>query len=283
MSAKLLDEKIKKFNHCLCVGMDIDPDMIPDGWTMRDYYTAVENCLDDVPALKFNFAFTERFFDANHIPTTTIKNRIRDKIVIADAKRCDVGHSAEHYAARIFDELGFDAVTVSPYMGLDSLTPFLSRENKLTFALALTSNPGANDFQFHPYSSLEDALVGCQTAGLNEPLFVKVIRKIYAHAQNLPGDVGFVVGATRPEAIGLVRSLAPDAYILVPGVGTQGGSVEEVLKQTNKRILVNVGRDIVYAYKNTDSGVLDDNPELWAVKRQVNRYIERIRPYMAAQ
>jgi orotidine-5'-phosphate decarboxylase len=254
----LLDDKEKAF---LCVGLDLVPQRIPPRLSYGDYMRQLIEQLDAASALKFNFAFMERFFSHDGGLAAMLRStKINRPVTIADAKRCDVGHSAEHYAARIFDELQFDAVTVSPYMGCDSLEPFLARKGKLTFALALTSNPGADDFQFHPYSSLDAALKACREPGCDEPLFVRVVKKLYAHAQTLPGEIGFVAGATRPEAVGLIRSLAPEAYLLIPGVGTQGGNVEDVIRQAQRRILINVSRDVIYAYEN-DENIARHNPE----------------------
>ena len=245
------------------------------------YFDKLEYLLVDIAAIKINFAFFEHYLDERTMEKFVTCAQEAQICAIADAKRCDVASSAEYYSRRILETLEFDAVTVSPYMGLDSLTPFLAQKEKLTFVLALTSNPGAGDFQFHPYSSLEDALVGYQIKGLEEPLFVKVVKKVYAHAQNYPGDVGFVVGATRAEAVGLIRSLAPDAYILVPGVGAQGGSLEAVLEQTTHRVLINVSRDILRAYQSVDlsrySGA--HYPEMRAIEDKINEYKARMRPY----
>jgi orotidine-5'-phosphate decarboxylase len=281
MSAKRFDAAVQKYKNCLCVGLDIAPENTPPSMRMDNYLNELENLLVDIPAIKINFAFFEHYFNKSRFQKAVEHARSAEIGSIADAKRCDVASSAEYYSQEILGNMGFDAITVSPYMGLDSLTPFLAPKDKLTFVLALTSNPGAGDFQFHPYSSLEDALVGYQIKGLEEPLFVKVVKKVYAHAQNYPGDVGFVVGATRPEAVGLIRSLAPDAYILVPGVGAQGGSLEAVLEQTSRRILINVSRDILRAYQNVDLSRYSDayHPEMRAIEDKIHEYRARMRPY----
>ena len=155
-----------------------------------------------------------------------------DVLVIADAKRGDIGNTALKYAQALFTGLGADAVTVAPYMGRDSVEPFTSFTNKWTVLLALTSNPSAEDFEFHGETPLfEDVLSKSQTSEGADRLM-------------------YVVGATRPELLGRVRKLVPEAFLLVPGVGAQGGTVEDVCAHgmnTTCGLLVNSSRGILYA------------------------------------
>ncbi|MCS7084697.1 MAG: orotidine-5'-phosphate decarboxylase [Bacteroidia bacterium] len=279
MSASALEKRIRPPGGCVCVGLDLEPALVPPNLGPKTFLHQLLSVLNDATAFKINFAFFERFWGEDAMRETVAFAKKHGVYLIADAKRCDVEHSAEHYAARIFDELGFDAVTVSPYLGVDSILPFLNRRDKLTFVLALSSNPGADDFQFHPYTSLEQALKARSDCSLVSPLFVKVVQKLYERAQNLPGDVGFVAGATRPEALAWVRELAPDAFILVPGVGAQGGNVETVMQQASGRILVNVGRDVVYAYRRFSIGDVPQShassPEAYAAFIQWQNYAQK--------
>jgi orotidine-5'-phosphate decarboxylase len=163
--------------------------------------------------------------------------------LIADAKRGDIGNTSKEYAKAFFQTLNFDAITVTPYMGYDSISPFLSFENKWTILLALTSNQGANDFQFN---YLHES---------NEYLYEQVIRKSmhWGNKENMM----YVVGATKWEYIKSIRNLIPEHFLLLPGVGTQGGSIEAVAKygiNKNCGLLVNSSRDIIYAGKDGNFG-----------------------------
>ena len=156
-----------------------------------------------------------------------------DIFTIADAKRGDIGNTSKMYASAFFENMSFDSITVAPYMGEDSVTPFLSFENKWVILLALTSNKGADDFQFF---------------GNQERLFEKVLKQ--SQQWGTPSNMMYVVGATRPEMLAEIRKIVPDSFLLVPGVGAQGGSLREVCEYgLNKDcgLLVNSSRGIIYA------------------------------------
>lgn len=163
-----------------------------------------------------------------------------DLLVILDGKRADIGSTARMYAAEAFDVLGCDAVTVNPYMGKDAVEPFLERPDKGAFVLCRTSNPGAG--------AVQDLQV--QTADGSQPLY-QAIASMVAAEWNERGNCGLVVGATRPDELARVRSIAPDLPILVPGIGAQGGdleaSVRAGLDASGRGLLVNVSRAVIYA------------------------------------
>jgi orotidine-5'-phosphate decarboxylase len=160
--------------------------------------------------------------------------------VIADAKRGDIGNTSQAYARAIFDVLDFDAVTVNPYLGWDSLLPFMERRGRGVFVLCKTSNPGSSD--------LQDLCID------GEPLYLRVARE--AMALDVPADVGLVVGATYAEAMRSVRSVAPAALFLVPGAGAQGGTIEEAMARgrdsSGEGVLLSISRDILYASSGSD-------------------------------
>jgi len=191
-------------------------------------------------AYKPNLAFYESLgltgWDALERTVDYIRTKYPDQFIIADAKRGDIGNTSEMYARTFFANLDFDAVTVAPYMGSDSVTPFLKYKNKWVILLALTSNSGAFDFQF-----MKDAESG-------ERLFEKVLEtsKQWGTIESLM----YVVGATKAEMLADIRKIVPDNFLLVPGVGAQGGSLQQVAKfglNKNCGLLVNSSRQIIYA------------------------------------
>lgn len=184
-------------------------------------------------AFKPNLAFFEQYGAEGWAALERVVASVPSNVlVIADAKRGDIGNTASRYARAMFEGLGADAATVAPYMGRDSIEPFTAFDGRWTILLALTSNPSANDFEFHG----------------NTPLFREVLQQSqrFKNADRLM----YVVGATRPEVFKDVREVVPEAFLLVPGVGAQGGTVEEVaLHGMNDRcgLLVNSSRGILYA------------------------------------
>ena len=184
-------------------------------------------------AYKPNLAFFEQYGAEGWAALERVVEAIpSDVLVIADAKRGDIGNTATRYARAMFEGLGADAATVAPYMGRDSVEPFTAFDNRWTVLLALTSNQGANDYEFHG----------------TPPLFHQVLdtSQSYANASRLM----YVVGATRPEQLGEARKKVPHAFLLVPGVGAQGGSVEQVARfglNGQCGLLVNSSRGILYA------------------------------------
>lgn len=247
MTREELIGQIKQKKSFLCVGLDPDLTKIP------------AHILDsDDPIFEFNKAIIDatKDFCVAYKPNTafyevhgtkgweslrkTIKYIPKEHLVIADAKRGDIGNTSRFYAETFFKELQADAVTVAPYMGSDSVLPFLEFHEKWVILLALTSNQGALDFQL-----LKDE------NGVE--FYQNVMKK--AMLWGSPENLMFVVGATRAEIIGEVRKLAPDYFFLVPGVGAQGGSLEEVVAYGwNKDcgLLVNSSRSILYASNNGD-------------------------------
>lgn len=192
-------------------------------------------------AYKPNLAFYESLGPAGWISLQKTLDYIPEGIfTIADAKRGDIGNTSEMYARTFFETYNFDSVTVAPYMGEDSVTPFLKFDGKWVILLALTSNKGSADFQTHKLTS-------------GEHLFEKVLKQSqqWGNADNLM----YVVGATHPEMFTEIRKIAPDHFLLVPGVGAQGGSLTDVCRYGLNRdcgLLVNASRSIIYASSGTD-------------------------------
>ncbi|UKN01009.1 orotidine-5'-phosphate decarboxylase [Paracrocinitomix mangrovi] len=242
MTKQQLLEQIKIKQSFLCVGLDTDLNKIPkflldfDDPIFEFNKRIIDATKDLCVAYKPNIAFYEchgsKGWDSlkktiDYIPS--------DIFTIADAKRGDIGNTSSYYAKTFFEYLNFDSVTVAPYMGEDSVTPFLEFEDKWVILLALTSNKGALDFQM-------------TTDQNGERLFEKVIKQ--SAKWGSPENLMYVVGATRAEGIGEVREIAPNNFFLVPGVGAQGGSLEDVAKygwNDDCGLLVNSSRGIIYA------------------------------------
>lgn len=249
---------------CLCVGLDPDPQRIPvscgTGVTGMEVFckTIIEETADFAVAFKPNLAFFEQYGAEGWAALSRIIESVPDDVlVIADAKRGDIGNTARHYAKSMFDGLGAHAVTVAPYMGKDSVVPFMEGyENQWTVLLALTSNAGADDFEFHG----------------NPPLYERVIER--SQSWGSFDQLMYVVGATRPEKLREIRMLAPDYFFLVPGVGAQGGDLDEVMKAgwTNfGGLLINASRSILYASADGDFGD--------AARNEANRLQKQMQPY----
>jgi orotidine-5'-phosphate decarboxylase len=222
----------------LCVGLDPSPTEPLD---VRFLQGVVEATRDLVCCYKPNLAF----FEARGLPGQQVLRELLDSMpkdipVLVDAKRGDAPHSMQAYAAAIFDDLGADAVTVNPYLGGDALAPFLNRADRGVFVLCKTSNPGAGEIQ--------DLLVD------GEPLYLQVARRALAWDRH--GTIGLVVGATYPADVASVRRLAPEAPLLLPGVGAQAGdvsaSVRAAVTADGRGALVNASRSVVYASTGAD-------------------------------
>jgi len=233
----------------LCVGLDPDPDKLPsDLRSSTDLPSAVctflkavvESTAPFATAYKFNLAFFEALgMHGWSVLSDLVSSMPHDALLIADAKRGDIGNSAKFYAKAFFEDFGFDAITISPYMGADSVLPFLEYEEKGVFLLARTSNPGGNDFQT---LIVED-----------EPLYMVVARKAKEWSRGRAGSLGFVVGATDLEAMAALRTACPHSVFLIPGVGAQGGDAESVMKTAGSGpLLVNSSRGILYASADGD-------------------------------
>jgi orotidine-5'-phosphate decarboxylase len=246
MSRKELFEQIKKKESYLCVGLDTDMDKIPkhllklDDPVFEFNRQIIDATKEFAVAYKPNLAFYESLGPAGmQSLEKTVKYIPKDIFTIADAKRGDIGNTSALYAKTFFERYGFDAVTVAPYMGSDSVTPFLNYKNKWVILLALTSNIGAEDFQ-----KLE---VG------SRKLFEVVLEK--SQRWGTADTMMYVVGATQADLFSSIRKIIPDHFLLVPGVGAQGGSLEEVSKAgMNKQcgLLVNSSRQIIYASSGED-------------------------------
>lgn len=245
-----LIEQIKTKKSFLCVGLDTDIKKIPQHLlTEEDPIFAFNKAIIDATApycvsYKPNLAFYEAFGVKGMVSfektVRYLKENYPDHLIIADAKRGDIGNTSDMYARTFFGEYDIDALTVAPYMGEDSVTPFLAYKNKWVVLLALTSNKGSHDFQL-----TEDAN--------GERLFEKVLRKSleWGNADNMM----YVVGATQGEMFKDIRKIAPDHFLLVPGVGAQGGSLQEVCKYgmtADCGLIVNSSRGIIYASGGTD-------------------------------
>ena len=245
MNKQELFENIKRKKSFLCVGLDTDIKKIPAHLlTEEDPIFAFNKAIIDATApyciaYKPNLAFYESMGVKGWISFEKtiqyINENYPDQFIIADAKRGDIGNTSAMYARTFFEEIQLDAVTVAPYMGEDSVTPFLGYEGKWVILLALTSNKGSQDFQF--------------TADENgECLFEKVLKKSQEWAND--ENMMYVVGATQGKMFEEIRKIAPEHFLLVPGVGAQGGSLEEVCKYgMNKTcgLIVNNSRAIIYA------------------------------------
>ena len=248
MTREELFENIKRKKSFLCVGLDTDIEKIPeflfdgDEDAMFAFNKAIIDATADLcVAYKPNLAFYESVgIDGWAVLDRTveyIKEKHPDIFLIADAKRGDIGNTSKMYAKTFFGNMDFDTVTVAPYMGEDSVKPFLDYEGKWVTLLALTSNKGAFDFQF-----IEDSKDG-------KRLFEKVLETSKQWG-GTPDNMMYVVGATKAEMLSEIRAIIPDNFLLVPGVGAQGGSLEEVCKYgMNKQcgLLVNSSRGIIYA------------------------------------
>ena len=249
MTKVQLVEQIKNKQSFLCVGLDVDLDKIPPHLLALDdpifeFNKKIIDATHHVAvAYKPNIAFYEAYgikgWQALQKTITYLNEKYPEVFTIADAKRGDIGNTSTRYAKAFFEDLDFDSITVAPYMGSDSVEPFLAFKNKFTIMLALTSNAGGLDFQ--------TLKIG------NEELYKKVLKKslTWQNSENLM----YVVGATRPEYFKEIREIIPNHFLLVPGVGAQGGSLSEVCKYgLNKDIglLVNSTRGIIYASNKED-------------------------------
>ena len=228
----------------LCVGLDPDPGRIPDGVDTLAFLEAiVEATADLVCCFKPNAAFFESRGPEGVAELRALIAAIPDDVpVLLDAKRGDIGHSSEHYARAVFEQLGAHGVTVSPYLGRDAVEPFLAHEDRHSFVLCRTSNAGAGDFQDLPVGEG------------GRPLYLQVAAT--ASTWNEHGNVGLVVGATYPGEAREVRALCPDMLLLMPGVGAQAGdleaAVQAALDAEGGGILVNASRGVLYAATGGD-------------------------------
>jgi orotidine-5'-phosphate decarboxylase len=251
MNKSALFEQIKQKSSYLCVGLDADLTKIPrhllkEADPIFEFNKQIiDHTIDYAVSFKPNIAFYEAEGSAGwESLQKTIDYLPKDVFTIADAKRGDIGNTSSLYARAFFDKMNFDSVTVAPYMGEDSVTPFLSFAGKWVILLALTSNGGSNDFQRE-----------CLSSG--EMLFERVLAQSSKWGQS--DQLMYVVGATQTDMLTKVRGIIPDNFLLVPGVGAQGGSLAEVSKYGMNSccgLLVNSSRGIIYASPYEDFGTV---------------------------
>jgi orotidine-5'-phosphate decarboxylase len=227
----------------LCVGLDPDPARIPAGVSVREFLLGIVEATADVAACyKPNIAFFEPDLGAGIDLLREVIAAVPDEVpVLLDAKRGDIGHTAEAYARAAFDSLGAHAITLNPYLGRDSLDPFLRREDRHSFLLCRTSNPGAVDVQ------------DLEVEG--HPLYERIA--YLANEWNREhGNVGLVVGATYPAEAARIREICPDLLFLMPGVGAQAGDLEAAVQSgmdaRGGGVLVNASRGVLYASSGAD-------------------------------
>ena len=259
MNRTELIAEIRRKKSFLCVGLDPDMNKIPACLQQEEDVifafnkAIIDATLDYAVAYKPNLAFYEAYGLKGMVSLKKTIDYLRQKGVftIADAKRGDIGNTSLKYAQAYLDPAGdfnFNAITVAPYMGEDSVKPFLQVPDKWVVLLALTSNPGARDFQ-----NLEITGGAAEGALLEKHLYEQVLRTstTWGNADNMM----YVIGATRAEFLSDVRRIVPDHFLLVPGVGAQGGSLEEVCRYGLTKdigLLINASRSILYAGKDTD-------------------------------
>jgi len=251
MNRKQLFENIQRKRTFLCVGLDTDIQKIPEFLfdesqdAIFEFNKAIIDATADLcVAYKPNLAFYESLglqgWEALERTVDYIRDNYPDQFIIADAKRGDIGNTSAMYARTFLGNMEFDAVTVAPYMGEDSVTPFLTYDDKWVILLALTSNKGAFDFQF----------IADETG---EKLYEKVLKT--SQQWGTTDNLMYVVGATKAEMLESIRTLIPNHFLLVPGVGAQGGSLQEVARYGMNQqcgLLVNSSRQIIYASSGTD-------------------------------
>ena len=259
------NEKIKNIciskNNYLCIGLDVDNKKLKNQSIayMRDYILdIIDATIDLCPIYKINFAFFERLGSKGFEIIEKISLHIDDKAIkIADAKRGDIGNSSKYYSEAILDNLNYDAITVSPYMGEDSIKPFTLNKDKGVFILCLTSNQGSQDFQYNIHENIE--------------LYKHVAK--FAIKLNSNNNIGLVVGATQSDKMKELKKITLNLPWLMPGVGFQGGNLKESIEiglKNNSTPIINVSRGVLM-YKN---GKIKD------IRESAMNYTKEIRKYL---
>lgn len=263
-----LRQSQENHNSLLCIGLDPDTAKLPrhlrgkDDGVLAFNRGIIEATREVSCCYKLNLAFFEAMGDRGwQILRETLALIPPEIITIADGKRGDIGNSSAMYARSIMDDLRFDAATVHPYMGLDSVEPFARRPEQGVFVLALTSNPGARDLQYLKIGG--------------KPLYEHVVRKV--KKWDTAGNFGIVVGATRPAQLKQIRALAPRLPILIPGIGAQGGDLRKAVQygcdRTGALALLNVGRSVLFASAGEDFAEAA-GAAARATRDEINRYRE---------
>ncbi len=250
MDKQKLIEQIKIKKSFLCIGLDVDLEKIPPHLLEEEdpVFSFNKQIIDATHHLAVAYKPNTAFFEAYGIKgwrslertIAYLNEKYPEIFTIADAKRGDIGNTSTRYAKAFFEDLNFDAITVAPYMGSDSVEPFLAFNNKFTILLALTSNEGGMDFQTF-------------TDAQGTPLYEKVMQTSLTWKNS--GQLMYVVGATRPEFFKNIRKIVPDHFLLVPGIGAQGGNLEEVCRyglNADTGLLINASRSVIYASTGPD-------------------------------
>ncbi len=270
MTRKELIQQIKKKRSVLCVGLDTDPDRLPEEYgrdaegVLAFNQKIIELTQDLAISYKINTAFYESLgWQGWQALEQTLDSLPEHVFSIADAKRGDIGNTAEKYATAFFDRLDFDAVTVNPYMGVETLAPYTTREQKWAIVLGLTSNPGSADIELQ---------------------VLETGNKVYEHALDLctqrykADRLMMVVGATQSASLADLRARYPDYFFLMPGIGAQGGDLDAVLQQTlhptDAAVLINVSRGILYPSTEEHSHWQD------AVRSSAEQYQRTMQSYL---
>lgn len=269
MTRKALIAQIRRKKSFLCIGLDTDLDKIPQHLLeeyedpIYEFNRQIISATSDLcVAYKPNLAF----YEAEGVSgwqslEKTMADIPGDIFTIADAKRGDIGNTSARYARAFFEKMSFDSLTVAPYMGADSVTPFLSFDHKWVILLALTSNKGSEDFQQLKMQDDDDRL------------FEKVLKQ--SRYWGTPENMMYVVGATQASSLADIRTIVPDHFLLVPGVGAQGGSLEEVVRYgmtDDVGLLVNASRSIIYAGHDRDFAEAARNAAL-KLQQQMAAYL----------
>ena len=243
-----LKEQSESKESRLCIGLDIDHTLLPNSFNKTidgtfDFIKMIIDATSDLcMAYKLNMGFFEQFGSEGYkIMEKTVEYIDGRSLTIADGKRGDIGNSSKMYAKSIFNHIGFDSATLSPYMGIDSITPFLEDSRFGIFVLCLTSNPGSNDLQKKKYE--------------DEPLFISVLNML----NNIDNEnIGIVVGATQEDDMRLIREKSPSMSWLIPGIGKQGGNLASSINIGNKSGaygIINVSRDILYHKDSSEKDI----------------------------
>ena len=268
MTQNDLFQSIQYKKSFLCVGLDSDINKIPAYMpktpesVLNFNQKIIEATLPSAIGYKPNLAFYEAMGAAGwEVLKETIEWIPNTHFKIADAKRGDIGNTADQYAKAFFEDLNFDAITLSPYMGIDSISPFLEYSNKWVIILGLTSNTGSQDFQLTKTSD-------------GKYFFEQVLEK--ASRWGNPDKVMFVIGATHPTYFEKVRKIVPEHFLLVPGIGTQGGDLSEVFKYgANQKVglLINASRSILYA-SNNENFAMEAGKQAAELQNQMSKLLD---------